>query len=357
MRHQPWLLLLALPLLLAACERRAAAPGASGTPSPGAAEGKIRIAMMPKLIGIDYFNACRRGAEEAAGELKDVDLQYDGPTEAKVDKQVEMIDTWVTQRVNAIAVAADDPVAIAPSLKKARDGGITVITYDADAGAKPSGGLPRRGDAGASQAVRQFFVNQCSVDAIAAALTDEMAAQAGPDAKTAIVTSSLTSPNQNDWMQRMRTYRQKNYPKMELLTTQPSEEDEKKAIERTQDILKAYPDVHGIWGISSVAFPGAAEAVQEAGKSGKVAVVGLSTPSSMAQFVKNGTVKTVILWNPVDLGYLTIYVTRAAARGELKPGATQIHAGRLGDKPILGDQVLLGRPMKFTKANIDQYKF
>ena len=49
---------------------------------------------------------------------------YDGPTEAKVDKQVEMIDTWVTQRVNAIAVAANDPVAIAPALKKARDAGI-----------------------------------------------------------------------------------------------------------------------------------------------------------------------------------------------------------------------------------------
>jgi rhamnose transport system substrate-binding protein len=348
---------LALPLLLAACQRRAAAPGAPGEPSSGAGEGKIRIAMMPKLIGIDYFNACRKGAEEAAGELKDVDLQYDGPIEAKVDKQVEMIDTWVTQRVNAIAVAADDPVAIAPSLRKARDAGIAVITYDADAGSKPSGGLPGRDDAGAAQAVRQFFVNQCSVDAIAAALTDEMAAQAGPDAKTAIVTSSLRAPNQNEWMRHMLEYRRQKYPKMELLTTLPSEEDQRLAFQRTQDILKAYPSVQGVWAISSVAFPGAAEAVQKAGKSGKVAVIGLSTPTSMAQFVKNGTVKTVILWNPVDLGYLTIYVARAVARGELKPGATRIHAGRLGDKPIEGDQVLLGPPMKYTKANIDQYKF
>jgi ABC-type sugar transport system substrate-binding protein len=299
--------------------------------------------MMPKLIGIDYFNACRQGAEEAAKELKDIDLQYDGPTEAKVDKQVEMIDTWVTQRVNAIAVAADDPVAIAPALKKARDAGITVITYDADADPGTSG--------------RQFFVNQCSADSIAAALTDEMAAQAGPAAKTAIVTSSLTAPNQNDWMRRMLAYRRKKYPQMQLLTTQPSEEDQQKAFQRTQEILKSYPEVQGIWGISSVAFPGAAEAVQKAGKGGKVAVVGLSTPSSMAQFVKNGTVKTVILWNPVDLGYLTMQVARAAASGDLKPGATTVHAGRLGDKPIQGDTVLLGQPMRFTKENIDRYKF
>src|SRR5438034_473839 len=343
MQRRLWLLVCSLLLLLGACERRASAPNSASAPSPGAAGRKLTIAMMPKLRGIDYFNACQQGAQEAAKELPDVELIYDGPTEAKVDKQVEMIDTWVTQRVNAIAVAANDPVAIAPALKKARDAGITVITYDADAEAGPSG--------------RQFFVNQCSADSIAAALTDEMAAQAGPAAKTAIVTSSLTAPNQNDWMRRMLTYRREKYPRMELLTTKPSEEDQQLAFQRTQDILKAYPNVQGIWAISSVAFPGAAEAVQKAGKSGKVAVIGLSTPTSMAQFVKNGTVKTVILWNPVDLGYLTLYVARAVARGDLKPGATTFHAGRLGDRTIQGDNVMLGQPVKFTKANIDQYKF
>src|SRR5436305_14972734 len=111
MRRPSWLLLLTLPVLLAACTRRASTPGG---PSPGAAGGKLTIAMMPKLRGIDYFNACQQGAQEAVKELPDVELIYDGPTEAKVDKQVEMIDTWVTQRVNAIAVAANDPVAIAP---------------------------------------------------------------------------------------------------------------------------------------------------------------------------------------------------------------------------------------------------
>jgi rhamnose transport system substrate-binding protein len=65
----------------------------------------------------------------------------------------------------------------------------------------------------------------------------------------------------------------------------------------------------------------------------------------------------VILWNPVDLGYLAIYTARAVARGELKPGATRLHAGRLGDKQIQGDVVLLGQPMRFTKENIDRYKF
>jgi rhamnose transport system substrate-binding protein len=144
---------------------------------------------------------------------------------------------------------------------------------------------------------------------------------------------------------------------MQLLTTQPSEESQQLAFQRTQDILKAFPDVDGIWALSSVAFPGAADAVRKAGKSGKVAVIGRATPQSRAQFVKNGTVKTVILWNAVDLGYLSMYVARAVARGELSPGAKTIQAGRLGEKSVEGDQVMLGKPMSFTRANIDEYHF
>jgi ABC-type sugar transport system substrate-binding protein len=197
---------------------------------------------MPKLIGIDYFNACRKGAEEAAGALGDVELIYDGPTEDKVDEQIRMIDAWIARGVDAIAVAANDPVAIAPALKRAVDAGIAVITYDADADA--------------ARSKRTFFINQASADAIAKALVDEMGSQTGGAGEYAIVTSSLTAPNQNDWMKRMERYRQKAFPKMRVVTVKPSQEDQQLAYQRTSDILKAYPAVKGIWGISSVAFPG-----------------------------------------------------------------------------------------------------
>jgi len=342
--------LLWLALSLCGCQRPAATPPGGG-PAPAAgnaAEGpasaaKLRVAMMPKLIGIDYFNACQRGAEEATKELGDVELIYDGPTEDRVDEQSRMIDAWIVRRVDAIAVAANDPVAIAPALKRARDAGIPVITYDADADARRSG--------------RQFFVSQCSPDAIAQALIDEMADQTGGEGEYAVITSSLTAPNQNDWMKRMEAYRAKTHPKMKIVDVKPSQEDQQLAFQRTTDLLKARPGLKGVWGISSVAFPGAADAVQKAGRAGQVAVVGLSTPSSMAPFVQKGVVRTVILWNPVDLGYLTIHVARALARGELQPGAAQIVAGRLGKREIRGDEVLLGPPMRFTKENISQFDF
>jgi len=299
--------------------------------------------MIPKLKGIDYFNACQQGAEEAAKALGDVELLYDGPTEAKVDKAIEIIDNWITQKVDVIAVSADDPVAIAPVLRKARDAGIHVITWDADADPAKSG--------------REFFVNQSTAETIGRTLVDVMAKEAGTEGKFAIVTASITADNQNTWMKWMRQQIKDRYPGMQIVAVKPSEENQQLAFQVTQDLLKTYPDLKGIWGISSVAFPGAADGVKQAGKSGKVAVTGLATPKSMKTFVESGTVKTVVLWNPVDLGYLTIYTAHALAKGDLTPGATSLQAGRLGTKEIKGDQVLLGPPMLFTKENIGKFDF
>ena len=97
-------------------------------------------------------------------------------------------------------------------------------------------------------------------------------------------------------------------------------------------MIKKYPNLKGLFGISSVSFPGSAEAVEQSGKIGQIMVTGLGTPSDMKDFVKRGTVKSVVLWNTIDLGYLTVYVAEATAKGKLKPGDTTFAAGRLGGK-------------------------
>jgi ABC-type sugar transport system substrate-binding protein len=272
-----------------------------------------------------------------------VDLRYDGPIEDKSEEQSRMVDTWVTQRFDAIAVACNDPDQISASLSQARDQGLTVITYDADA------------DPEASK--RQFFVNQAGVDDIAHTLMDEMAKQAGEDAKVGIVSSSPTAPNQSAWLKSMEEYRQQKYPGMQFVVTEYAGENQQNSFTKAQSILKAYPDIEGIFGMTSVAFPGAAQAVEDSGKTGQVAVVGLGTPQAMKEFVDRGVVKTVILWNPVDLGYLAVHVARAVARGELNEGATTFTAGRLGEKQVNGREVLLGKPLIFDKSNIGQYPF
>jgi len=342
------ILLLAIVSLIAGCTKTAPRetppqPGNAPATAPAAA-GKITVLMVPKLKGIDYFNAHEKGAREAAQALGNVELIYDGPTEDKADAQNQLVDGYIAQNVDVIAISPNDPDSIAPVLKKARDKGIHVITWDADANPAKSG--------------REFFVNQASAEAVGQALVDEMAAQKGPAAKVAIVTSSLTAANQNSWIKAMKAHLASKYPQMKLVCEpKPSEENQQLAFQVTQDLLKTYKDLDGVFAISSVAFPGAADAVQQAKLGGKVAVVGLATPKPMKQWVDAGTVKTVILWNPVDLGYATIQTARALADGKLTSGARTVGAGRLGDLMVEADQVLLGPPMKFTKDNIDKFNF
>jgi ABC-type sugar transport system substrate-binding protein len=144
---------------------------------------------------------------------------------------------------------------------------------------------------------------------------------------------------------------------LKLVTIKFPGENASNALADAQDVIKKYPDLKGIFGISSVSFPGAAEAIEQSGKSGQIMITGLLLPSDMKRFVHSGTVKSVVLWNPIDLGYLTIRVAEGLATGKIKAGDSQAPAGSLGARPIAGDNILLGDIMVFTRDNIDQFDF
>ena len=85
-------------------------------------------------------------------------------------------------------------------------------------------------------------------------------------------------------------------------------------------------------------------------------MTGVSTPRDMRDYVKDGTVKSFILWSPVDLGYLTVHVCDLV-RQEKMPETGTINAGRLKNIKVTDREVLLGAPLKFTMENIDKYDF
>ena len=109
--------------------------------------------------------------------------------------------------------------------------------------------------------------------------------------------------------------------------------------------------------ICSPAVPGAAEAVKQAGKAGKVKVIGLGLPSENRKYVKDGVTESVILWKTEDLGYLTVYAAHSLARATLKLGDKSLKVAALGEFQIAGDNILLGKPFIFTKENIEQFDF
>jgi rhamnose transport system permease protein len=321
---------------------RSVARDANASPSPmpsSAASRRPVVAMMPKAKGDPYFVSCRAGAEEAARELG-VDLIWDGPTGLDAAKQNEVVENWITRKVDVIAVSVENRAGISTVLRKARERGIKVLTWDADA--EPD--------------ARDYFVNQATAEGIANTLTDEASRLLGGKGEFAIVTGALSAANQNAWIALIRKRLADAHPGLTLATIRPSDDDRDKAFSETQTILRVQPRVALIMAISAPAVPGAAEAVRQAGRK-DVNVIGLSLPNINKPYVHDGVVQTVVLWNTKDLGYLTVRAGALMVQGSLASGASSMDGGRLGTIEVRGSQIILGPPLKFTKANIDQFDF
>ncbi|MEZ4630493.1 MAG: substrate-binding domain-containing protein [Deinococcales bacterium] len=304
----------------------------------------ISVVDVPKLIGIGYFNATALGMQQAAEELGNVTVKTDGPTEANIDDQIAMIQSYIDSgTIQGILFAANDPVAISPVLKSALEKGIHVVGYDANS----------------TPEAREWFVNQAEFNGIGKAMIDSLVAEKGEDASFGIVTSTFTTPNQARWIAEMWAYASSCYPELTWLETLEAQEDAVLSFNQANTLINKYgEDLDGIFGMTSVATPSSADAVTQADLCGEVAVVGLATPDAMKPYVNEGCVKSVVLWNPVDLGYAATYVLRAVVDGELMPGATSVMAGRLGELQVVnGSEILLGAPFIFNADNINDFNF
>ena len=118
--------------------------------------------MCPKFTSDPYFVAANGGAQEAAKELG-VTVEFQGPVNADVAAQGDIIDRWIRRKVTAITVSANDANALAPAMRRAMAQGIKVSTFDADV-------LP---DA------RQVFLNQATFDGMGRTMVDMMVRDAG----------------------------------------------------------------------------------------------------------------------------------------------------------------------------------
>lgn len=306
---------------------------------PGASPHRLVIAMMPKAKGDPYFVSCRKGAEEAARELG-VDLIWDGPTSLDAAKQNEIVESWITRQVDVIAVAVENAPGISTVLRKARERGIRVLTWDADA----------------SPDARDFFINQATPEGIGDTLADQAARLLGGKGEFAIVTGALSAANQNEWIKFIQARVAAKHPGLKLDTIQPSDDDRDKAFSETQTILKVYPAVQLVIAISAPAVPGSAEAVRQAGRK-DVSVIGLSLPNICKPYIHDGVVPLIVLWNTNDLGYLTVYAGSLLAGNRIASGAQSIQAGRLGELEVRGSDIVLGSPLIIDKANVDGLSF
>ncbi len=332
--------LLACALTLVGC-KKATNETNTATHAGQKASGRTTIALLPKLINIDYFNACKNGATKAADELG-VTLIYDGPTEPSGAEQNKFFDTWIRQGVQAICVAPNQPKTIRTFVKKAKDQGIKVLTWDSDA--------PESG--------RDLFVNQVDEKTLGEALIDDLAHQMGEEGEWAIAIASLDAANLNTWRRYAEARAKQKYPNLKLAATEVTKEDENYARQKVETLLNAYPNLKGIVAFDSNSVPGACEAVKRAGKVGKVAVVGNSTPNKMRPYIEEGVLESFYLWDPRALGGLTVRLAKLLVDGkQIEDGMEIPGIGKIHLNPNDPTTVIMADPIRFTKENIDRYDF
>ena len=305
----------------------------------GKSGNQILIGVMPKAKGDPYFISCRIGAEEAAKKL-DVNMIWDGPTGLDAAKQNDVVEGWITRGVQAISVSVENGPGISTVLRKARARGIKVMTWDADA--EPD--------------ARDYFISQATPEDIGNTLVDEAARLIGNSGQVAIITGALSAANQNLWISFMRQRIAKEHPNLQLVTVRPSEDDRDKAFSETQTLLKVYPRLKAVIGISAPAVPGMGEAIKQSGRS-DVKVLGLSLPNLCKPYVHGGYIQAVVLWDTRKLGYLAVAAPAALVRRKLEKGQSVLRVPELGELKIQGTDIILGKPVIFRKDNIDRYNF
>ncbi|MDU0956263.1 MAG: sugar-binding protein [Bradyrhizobium sp.] len=101
--------------------------------APAQAETKYRFAVVPKAMNNPFFDVARDGCLKRAKELGNVECIYKGPIEHEPATQAQIIQDFITQKVDGLAISVADVAAMSKSIDAATAAGIPVITFDADA--------------------------------------------------------------------------------------------------------------------------------------------------------------------------------------------------------------------------------
>ncbi|WP_051306714.1 MULTISPECIES: rhamnose ABC transporter substrate-binding protein [Massilia] len=307
-----------------------------------AAPQQTRIAMVVKSLGNGFFDAAHTGAKEAASQIGGVEVIYTGPTTPSAEGQIEIINSLISQKVDAIVVSANDPNALVPITKKAMQRGIKVISFDS--GLAPGG--------------RQMQLNPSNPEMIGEKQIQMAAKEMNGKGELAILSASAQATNQNLWIGVMKkTLEKPEYKDLKLVATVYGDDQSDKSYREAIGLLRSHPNLKAIIAPTTVGIVAASKAVADEGLVGKVFVTGLGLPSEMAGHVKSGAVREFAIWNPIDLGYAATYAAHQFVTGKAKAeDGASVSVGRLGNVTLdANGEAALGPPFTYNAENVEQF--
>lgn len=291
------LTLLFMLFLLAACSDSstdAPTTEADGETTGESAEGgTAKYAFVFKNTGNPYGEKMYEGFEKAINEAGG-EVIYRSPDQPTAEGQIQIIEQLITQKVSAIAIAANDNDALEPVLKKAMQNGIKVISVDSAVNSNS----------------RMLHVNQANPERIGRVQIQALGEMINYEGKIAVLSATSQATNQNLWIEWMQEeLKDPKYAKMELVKVAYGDDLRDKSVSETEALLKTYPDLKGIIAPTTVGIAAAGKVLTDKGLAGKIALTGLGLPSEMASYIENGVSPWMYLWNPIDVGYAAAYAS------------------------------------------------
>jgi len=274
---------------------------------------------------------------------------YGSPPTVDHAAQAAEIDTWITQKMDAITTLVGDAELLTPYINKAVDSGIVFVTWDSDA----------------PNSKRQVFWNQASDIDQANAQIDELAKEMNYEGEWAFVVGQLTQHFKMLQYELMKKRAAELYPKMKHVGIQESNDQVEKAAAIAKQLLVTYPNLKGIISNSGGGLSGVAQGIRDAGMSGKIAVTGLAIPSMTRQYFEDGTIKKAFLWDMLKYGYGLVSVSLMLLQGKDITPDTMIPVSdtesvKADIRPNLSNpnalDIIMAPPLALTKDNIMNYK-
>ncbi|MFA6239449.1 MAG: ABC transporter substrate-binding protein [Candidatus Hydrogenedentales bacterium] len=296
-----------------------ALPDATGAPAPA---GDLSFAVVPKGLTHQFWLTVKKGAETAAAE-RQVKITWLGPEkETDVVKQINIIEDMIGSGVNGIVMAACDQDALVDVVKRASDKGITVVTIDSGVNSEiPVSFVATDNTAGAAAAAKE----------LARLINNEGEVGVIPFVKGA----STSELREQGFMKGIA-----EFPNIKVVAVQHCQSDVSKAMNVTEDMLTANPNLKGIFAANEPAALGAAQAIEAAGKTGQVKIVAFDASDDEVSALKRGVIQALAVQNPFKMGYEGVKAAFDHIKGQpvekrIDTGVTMVTQENMNDPEIL----------------------
>ena len=304
---------------------------------------RIRIVTVVKRTGIAWFERMEEGIKESASQYG-VDATMTGADDADPQKQADIIRKLIGEKPDAITVVPNSPEALEEVLKRARAAGIKVVTHEAG-----------------NQVNTDVDIEAFDNLAFGSHLMDELASCMGGSGTYVAFVGHTTARSHMRWATAAYERAQQKYPKIVRIAA-PVETAERldTAYQEAKQLLAKHPDLKGFEGSSVVDVAGIGKAVREAGLQTRTCVMGTSLPSVAGEFLDDGAVDKIFLWDPMVAGQAQVKLARMLVKGEkIGPG---LDLGLPGYRDLKG---IPGTPhglagsgwITIDKSNAEQYPF